>query len=98
MTPSDDGVPPSARWRDALLRPNVVGHRASDLHVMREANNTLVLRLIRQHGPLARVAIARRTGLSRTTVSSIVDDLLGEEIVREGVNLRAAPRGGRRPI
>lgn len=97
MTPADGGVPPSRRWRDALLRPSVVGHRASDLHDMREANNALVLRLIRQHGPLARVAIARRTGLSRTTVSSIVDDLLGEEIVREGETLNAAPSGGRRP-
>lgn len=97
MTPSDGGVPPSIRWRDALLRPNVVGHRASDLHDMREANNALVLRLIRQHGPMARVAIARRTGLSRTTVSSIVDRLLSEEIVREGATLNAAPSGGRRP-
>lgn len=97
MTPSGAGVPPSARWRDALVRPNVVGHRASDLHDMREANIALVLRLIRQHGPLARVAIARRTGLSRTTVSSIVDGLLAEEIVREGETLSAAPSGGRRP-
>ena len=97
MTHSDDGVPPSTRWRDALVRPSVVGHRASDLHDMREANNTLVLRVIRQHGPLARVAIARRTGLSRTTVSSIVDGLLAEGVVREGETLSAAPSGGRRP-
>ncbi len=97
MTQSDAGVPPSARWRDALVRPSVMGHRASDLHDMREANIALVLRLIRQHGPLARVAIARRTGLSRTTVSSIVDSLLAEEIVREGETLNAAPSGGRRP-
>lgn len=97
MTHSDTGVPPSLRWRDALVRPNVVGHRASDLHDMREANNTLVLRVIRQHGPLARVAIARRTGLSRTTVSSIVDGLLAEGVVREGETLSAAPSGGRRP-
>ena len=98
MTPSDAGVSPSARWRDALVRPSVVGHRASDLHDMREANIALVLRLIRQQGPLARVAIARRTGLSRTTVSSIVDSLLADELVREGETLNAAPSGGRRPI
>lgn len=97
MTHSGGGVPPSVRWRDALLRPSVVGKRASDLHDMREANNALVLRLIRQHGPLARVAIARRTGLSRTTVSSIVDNLLAEGVVREGETLNAAPGGGRRP-
>jgi glucokinase-like ROK family protein len=97
MSPSDARVPPSARWRDALVRPNIVGQRASDLHDMREANIALVLRLIRQHGPLARVAIARRTGLSRTTVSSIVDGLLAEGVVREGETLSAAPSGGRRP-
>ena len=97
MTHHDQGVPPSLRWRDALVRPNVVGHRASDLHDMREANYSLVLRVIRQHGPLARVAIARRTGLSRTTVSSIVDGLLAEGVAREGETLSAAPSGGRRP-
>lgn len=97
MTNSDAGVPPSLRWRDAIVRPNVVGHRASDLHDMREANNSLVLRVIRQQGPVARVAIARRTGLSRTTVSSIVDGLLAEGVVREGATLSSAPSGGRRP-
>ena len=76
------------------------GHvdRGSDLRAVREANRAVVLNCIREEGPLARVTIAKRTGLSRTTVSSLVDDLLSEGLVREGSMLSAARSGGRRAI
>jgi N-acetylglucosamine repressor len=46
--------------------------------------------------PVARVDLARETGLSRATVSSIVDELVMESLVEEmGAT---ASRGGRRPI
>src|SRR5260370_2605126 len=51
---------------------------------------------MREEGPLARVKIADRTGLSRTTVGSIIDSLLREGLAREGSLLDAAPAGGRR--
>lgn len=70
---------------------------ASDLHAIREANRALVLNCIRLEGPLPRVAVARRTGLSRTTVSSIVESLLKDGLAREGDTQSAAPSGGRRP-
>jgi len=69
-----------------------------DLHAIREFNRLLILNHIREHGPLARVMIAQRLGLSRTTVSSIIDVLMNEGIVREGSLLNAAPQGGRRAI
>ena len=72
--------------------------RGADPRAMRETNRRLVLNCIRQQGPLARVTIARRTGLSRTTVSSLVDALLHEGLVREGEPQSAPPSGGRRPI
>jgi predicted NBD/HSP70 family sugar kinase len=71
---------------------------ATDLHGLREANRRRVLNHIRSMGPVARVAIAERTGLSRTTVGGIVDALLKEGFVREGSALSAAPNGGRRAI
>lgn len=72
--------------------------RGAGLRTMRELNRLLVLNCIREKGPIARVAIARRTGLSRTTVSSIVDALLEEGLAREGGAISAAPVGGRRAI
>jgi glucokinase-like ROK family protein len=72
--------------------------RGADLHRIRQFNRLLVLNYIREHGPLARVMLAQRLGLSRTTVSSIVDALLREGLVREGHLLDATPRGGRRAV
>lgn len=89
--------------RDMRTKGSVPHHdhgyrRGADPRAMREANRRLVLNCIRQQGPLARVTIARRTGLSRTTVSSLVDALLHEGLVREGEPQSAPPSGGRRPI
>ena len=70
----------------------------ADHHLVREFNRLFVLNCIREHGPIARVKIAQRTGLSRTAVSSIIDALLQEGFVREGELLNAAPMGGRRAI
>lgn len=86
------------RSKDSRPRGEGGERGATDLRGVREANRTLVLNCIRGEGPLARVALARRTGLSRTTVSSIVDGLLTEGLVREGSTQSAAPSGGRRAI
>lgn len=84
------------RSKDSRSRGDAGERGAADLRGVRRANRTLVLNCIRVQGPLARVTIARRTGLSRTTVSSIVDALLKEGLVREGSTVSAAPSGGRR--
>jgi glucokinase-like ROK family protein len=55
-----------------------------------------VLRLIWQERRISRAEIARRTGLSRSTVTEIVDELLPTGLIREeGVG---PSRGGRPPI
>ena len=84
------------RSRERAARIDSVAPHGADPQSMRQFNQLLVLNCIRQHGPLARVAVAERTGLSRTTVSSIVDALLDEGLVREGDTLHAARAGGRR--
>jgi glucokinase-like ROK family protein len=86
------------RSRDARARSGRDGATGADLRLMREHNRLLVLNCVRDQGPISRVEVARRTGLSRTTVSSIMDVLLNEGLVREGSMQDASPSGGRRAI
>jgi predicted NBD/HSP70 family sugar kinase len=61
----------------------------------RDINRRIVLNLIRSHQPLSRADLARHSGLQRSTVSLITEQLIEERWVTEGANGRA-PRG-RRP-
>lgn len=72
------------------------GPEAVDVGRMREMNRTLILNIIREEGAISRAAIARRTRLSRSTVSSIVSELLDARLVHEVGQGRSS--GGRRPI
>jgi glucokinase-like ROK family protein len=74
----------------------VAGNTSADLSLMREFNESLVLNVIRQARRICRTDIAERTHLSRSTVSSIINDLLAANLVHEvGAG---CSRGGRRPI
>jgi predicted NBD/HSP70 family sugar kinase len=73
--------------------------REGSLSSLRERNRKTVIDMLRMHGTLSRAEIARRTGLSRSTVSSLVADLQGSGIVVEqegGVPMQA--QGGRPPV
>ncbi len=61
----------------------------------RRINRDIVLELIRTSQPISRADLARRSGLQRSTVSQIVEQLIREKWVREG-SIATAPRG-RRP-
>ena len=61
----------------------------------RMINRDIVLELIRTGQPISRADLARRSGLGRSTVSQIVEQLIGENWVREGA-MGSLPRG-RRP-
>ena len=61
----------------------------------REINRNLVFNLIRTRQPLSRADLARVSGLQRSTVSLIVEDLIRERWILEGSTGRL-PRG-RRP-
>ena len=62
----------------------------------KEHNRNLVLKTIFEHDSISRAEIARVTSLTRTTVSDIVADLLGESLVSEiGVG---SSLGGKSPI
>ncbi len=64
--------------------------------VVRDINKRVVLNLIRTKQPISRADLARVSGLQRSTISLIVEELIGEHWVLEGPTGRL-PRG-RRPI
>lgn len=63
--------------------------------IARDMNRDVVLELIRGRQPISRADLARVSGLQRSTVSLIIDELLDEGWIREGAVARR-PRG-RRP-
>jgi predicted NBD/HSP70 family sugar kinase len=73
---------------------------SGSLESLRERNRRRVLDALRSAGTTSRADLARRTGLSRTTVSSLVGDLVREGLVAEHVDRAAAPgaQGGRPPV
>ncbi|HEV8395328.1 MAG TPA: ROK family transcriptional regulator [Vicinamibacterales bacterium] len=61
----------------------------------RQINRRIALSFIRRHHPLSRADLARHSGLQRSTVSAIIDQLINEGWVTEGATGQAAR--GRRP-
>ena len=63
---------------------------------VRAVNRSIVLNLIRLYEPVSRAQLAQRTGIFRSSVSDIVDQLVEEGLL---VERHAAPRGrGRVPV
>jgi predicted NBD/HSP70 family sugar kinase len=62
---------------------------------MRDINRQIVLNYVRERGPISRAEIARETVLQRSTVSTIVDELVSDSLVEEIGE--GASTGGRRP-
>ena len=61
----------------------------------RRINRDIVLELIRDSQPISRADLARRSGLQRSTISQIVEQLIAERWVCEGALVASAR--GRRP-
>ncbi|HWC84567.1 MAG TPA: ROK family transcriptional regulator [Pseudonocardiaceae bacterium] len=62
---------------------------------MRRHNLALVLRLITESGPVSRVELAGRTGLTKATVSSLVSELLEAMLVHDIGPAGGTTAGGR---
>lgn len=58
----------------------------------RDINRRVVLNLIRSRQPISRADVARSSGLQRSTVSAITEQLIAERWVREGA-MGQLPRG-----
>ena len=64
--------------------------------LIRDINFHLILEAIINEGPISRAALAKHLGLTKATVSSIVQELLDSGLVRE---VGSAPaEKGRKPI
>src|SRR5262245_62844650 len=61
----------------------------------RDITRRIVLNLIRTHQPVSRADLARHSGLQRSTVSVITEQLIAERWVTEGANGHTLR--GRRP-
>src|SRR3954447_19436239 len=74
--------------------------RAGSLESLRRLNRLRVIRALRDEGQISRADIARRTGLSRSTVSSLVADLQADGLVVERPEPGSAygAQGGRPPL
>src|SRR5436305_8203366 len=58
----------------------------------RDINRRIVLHLIRKHQPVSRADLSRRSGLQRSTVSAITEQLIAQRWVTEGA-VGHLPRG-----
>ena len=74
--------------------------RTGSLGALRERNRLRVIDALRERGAISRADIARQTGLSRSTVSSLVADLQAAGLVveREVASGPRGPEGGRPPV
>ena len=61
------------------------------LETLRRRNRGLVLRAVQSGGATSRVDIVRATGLSRTTVSSLVNQLIAQGLLAESTDRLGAP-------
>ena len=79
--------------------------KTADHAYVRKLNTTTILQLLRVAAPVSRAELAKKTGLNRSTVSSIVNQLIENDLVREtelqregvgrpGMSLTLNPNGG----
>lgn len=71
-------------------------HGKVDSRAMREVNRSIVLDMIRRGGRISRTDLARRSALTKPTVSAIVEDLIASGVVQEVGFGKTVASGGRR--
>ena len=68
----------------SLRRSVITQKQGASNRTARQINRNLVFHLIRTYHPVSRAEISRLSGLQRSTVSLIVEDLLRHQWIREG--------------
>ncbi len=76
-------------------RTNLAYVELASSEIARDINRDIVLEIVRAQQPISRADLSRSSGLQPSTVSNIVEQLLGEKWITEGAVVRR-PRG-RRP-
>jgi len=75
-----------------MRKIDLTNFRVATSETARHINRRIALNLIRRHQPMSRAELARRSGLQRSTVSAIIEQLIGEGWVTEGAS-QASARG-----
>jgi glucokinase-like ROK family protein len=57
--------------------------RTGDQSLVREINLSVIMNELRRHAPISRAALAEMTGLNKTTVSSLVTEMIEQNFVHE---------------
>lgn len=71
------------------------GTMSGDSSLLKSINKSTLLRLIKLHAPISRAELAKRTKLTRATVSALVEELISEYwVVESGIGESS---GGRKP-
>jgi predicted NBD/HSP70 family sugar kinase len=70
-----------------------LGIRTATPSSVRAVNRSIMLELIRRHHPISRADLARLTGVFRSSVSDIVDELVAEGLVLENRDATNHARG-----
>ncbi len=78
-----------------IRRVDLAYAQVASSEIARDLNRDVVLEIIRARQPISRADLARYSGLQRSTVSLIIEELIAEGWIREGAIARR-PRG-RRP-
>jgi predicted NBD/HSP70 family sugar kinase len=80
-----------------MRKIDLTNFRVATSETARQINRRIALNLLRRHQPMSRADLARRSGLQRSTVSAIIEQLIDEGWATEGA-IGTARRGrGRRP-
>jgi len=75
-----------------MRKVDLTNFRVATSETARKINRQITLNILRRHQPMSRADLARRSGLQRSTVSAIVDQLIDEGWVTEGA-IGRVPRG-----
>jgi len=67
-------------------------YQTGDQTLVRQMNLSVIMRCLRENAPISRAQLAEMTGLNKTTVSSLVQELIDRQFVRE-VGLEPAGQG-----
>jgi len=83
------------RSESGMRRVDLTRLELASSETARKINRDILLQLVHARQPISRADLSRRSGLQRSTVSQITEQLIAEGWIREGATARL-PRG-RRP-
>ena len=90
MMSSHKHVKPGNRQTLGIRQIDLASVQTASSEIVRDINRDIILELIRFKQPLARADLSRLSGLRRSTVSAIVEQLIQEGWVTEGAVIKPA--------